>query len=82
MGDRFGGPGNAFRPGAFNTPTYKNIDLRLRKEFPGWRGTSLAVTADLFNAFNWWSYNYNNSGGVSSTANDPRRFQIGMDVNF
>jgi len=82
LGDRFGGPGNPFRPGGFNTPTYKNVDLRLRKEFPGLGRTRLAVTADLFNAFNWWSYNYNNSGGVTSAANDPRRFQIGTEVAF
>jgi len=82
LGDRFGGPGNPFIPGGFNTPTYKNVDLRLRKEFPGLGNTRLAVTADLFNAFNWWSYNYNNTGGVTTTANDPRRFQIGTEVNF
>jgi hypothetical protein len=82
LGERIGNPALPFRPGAFNTPTTKNVDLRLRKEFPALGNARLAVTADLFNAFNWWSYNYNNSGAVTGPANDPRRFQIGTEVAF
>ena len=82
LGDRFGGPSNAFRPGALQPPMYKNLDLRLRKDFPATRGTSLAVSADLFNAFNWWSYSYNNDGTISGPVNDPRRFQVGVELGF
>jgi hypothetical protein len=82
LGERIGNPALPYRPGAFNAPTTKNVDLRLRKAFPGLRGAEVAVTADLFNAFNWWSYNYNNSGAVTGAANDARRFQIGTDLTF
>ncbi len=81
-GDRFGGPGNPFVPGGIETPTFKNVDLRVRKDFPAGGGRRLAVTADLFNAFNWWSYNYNNNGTISGPANDPRRFQLGAELGF
>jgi len=82
LGDRFAGPSNPFRPGGFDAPMYKNVDLRLRKDFPAARGARLAVTADLFNAFNWWSYSYNNDGTISGPVNDPRRFQIGAELGF
>ena len=82
LGDRFGGPANAFRPGGFQPPMYKNLDVRLRKDFPATQGTSLAVSADLFNAFNWWSYSYNNNGTISGPVNDPRRFQLGVELGF
>ena len=38
VGDRFGGPGNPFEPGGFDTPTFKNLDVRLRKDFPAFGG--------------------------------------------
>ena len=82
LGDRFGGPANPFQAGGFDPPMYKNLDLRLRKDFPVTRGTRLGVTADLFNAFNWWSYSYNNNGTISGPINDPRRFQLGAEVGF
>lgn len=82
LGDRFGGPGNPFRAGGFDAPTFKNLDLRLRKDFPAARGARFAVTADLFNAFNWWAYSYNNNGTISGPVNDPRRFQLGVDLGF
>ena len=82
LGDRFGGPANPFQPGGFDPPMYKNLDLRVRKDFAIRQGTYLGVTADLFNAFNWWSYSYNNNGTISGPVNDPRRFQIGAEVGF
>jgi hypothetical protein len=73
-------------PNAF---AYRNLDLRLRKDFFNLRGTRLGVTADLFNAFN-----FNNAGcfdvfdrenaafGVSRcNVSDPRRLQIGAELN-
>jgi hypothetical protein len=82
LGDRFGGPANPFLPGGFDAPMYKNIDLRLRKDFPAGAGMRVSITADLFNAFNWWSYGYNNNGTISGPNNDPRRFQIGAEYTF
>jgi len=82
LGDRFAGPSNPFRPGALQPPMYKNLDVRLRKDFPTMQGTSLAVSADLFNTFNWWSYSYNNNGTISGPVNDPRRFQLGVELGF
>jgi outer membrane receptor protein involved in Fe transport len=81
-GDRFGGPGNPFVPGGIDPPMYKNLDVRLRKDFPTARGTRLGVTAEAFNVFNWWSYSYNNNGTISGPVNDPRRFQLGADLGF
>ena len=75
-------PGNPFRPGGFDAPMYKNIDLRLRKDFPAGRGMRVAVTADLFNAFNWSSYSYNNNGTIGGIVIDPRRFQVGAEYAF
>jgi hypothetical protein len=61
---------------------YKIVDLRLRKDFPAGNGMRVGVTADLFNAFNWSSYSYSNSGGIGGIALDPRRFQIGAEYTF
>jgi len=82
LGDRFAGPTNPFRPGGLQPPMFKNLDLRLRKDFPAMRGTNLSVSADLFNAFNWWSYSYNNNATISGPSNDPRRFQVGVELGF
>jgi outer membrane receptor protein involved in Fe transport len=82
LGDRFGGTGNPFRPGALDPPMFKNLDLRVRKDFPATRGARLGVTLDLFNAFNWWSYSYNNNGTIAGPVNDPRRFQLGAELGF
>jgi hypothetical protein len=82
LGDRFGGTGNPFRPGGFDAPMYKNLDLRLRKDFPAIRGARLGVTADVFNVFNWSSYSYNNNATVAGPVNDPRRFQLGAELGF
>ena len=90
VGDRFGGPSNPFKPGAFDTPTFKNVDLRLRKDFPSFSGTTVAVTADLFNLFNWQnlgSFNTfnpsdSNFGKASGTISDPRHLQIGAEYRF
>jgi hypothetical protein len=70
---------------------YRNVDLRLRKDFIRVRGTGAGVTLDLFNAFN-----YKNVGCYSDTPNtasadygratcalgDAQRFQLGVEYNF
>ena len=96
-GDRFG---LEFEPGGFtperhsfiipNAFAYRNVDLRLRKEFLNLRGSRMGITADLFNAFNWQNYGcYNTSnpsdpnfGTATCMIADPRRLQVGVEYNF
>ncbi len=90
VGDRFGGLTNPFEPGAFDTPTFKNVDLRVRKDFPSFNGMRLAVTVDLFNVFNFQNLgDYNtfsrtdpNFGKARQVIADPRRLQIGAEYKF
>ena len=74
---------------------FRNVDMRLRKDLLGLsQQYRIAVTADLFNAFNftnlgcWEGYkpplpatnaNFGNANCVSS---DARRFQAGLAVDF
>jgi hypothetical protein len=77
------------------TPWFKNVDLRLRKDFPNFGGTHLGVTGDLFNIFNTQnlgcfdetSFNGDgtpnaNFGQGGCTISDPRRFQLGFQYDF
>jgi outer membrane receptor protein involved in Fe transport len=90
VGDRFGGTTNPLKPGGFDTPMFKNLDLRLRKDFPANRGSTVAVTLDLFNVFNWQNlgcYNTGNPtdpnfGQAGCVISDPRRLQLGTEYNF
>jgi hypothetical protein len=89
VGDRFGGPSNPFRAGAYNPPTFVNLDLRLRKEFRV-RNGNLGLSLDFFNALNNQNYGcYNtfspndaNFGVPGCMASDPQRIQVGMDLGF
>jgi hypothetical protein len=95
-GGRFDGN---FDPGGFepdkkgfiipNAFAYRNVDLRLRKEFVNVGGARVGVTADLFNAFNFQNLgcfntsnpndvNFGNAGCVIA---DPRRLQLGLEYN-
>jgi hypothetical protein len=73
-------------PNAF---AYRNVDLRLRKEFLNWRGARVGVAADLFNAFNHQNLgcfntsnpNDANFGNAGCVISDPRRLQIGLEYN-
>jgi Carboxypeptidase regulatory-like domain/TonB dependent receptor/TonB-dependent Receptor Plug Domain len=90
-----------FDPGAFAPPKsafivgkfwrYRNVDVRLRKDFPSVSGRTLAITADLFNAFNFSNYSgYNlptntsdpNFGKPNGVGTDPRRLQLGAELAF
>jgi len=96
VGDRFGNEldptQRPFVPGGFDSPMFKNIDLRLRKDFPRFGRSSVSLTADLFNAFNWQNlgcFNNLNSrigdptfSNAFCTISDPRRFQIGAEYGF
>ena len=88
-GDRFGGTGNPFTPGGFNAPTYKMLDLRLRKDFSFGR-SHVGLTVDGFNVFNTQNLGCYNLGNVNDanfgkagcTISDPRRVQFGLEVGF
>jgi hypothetical protein len=74
-------------PNAF---AYRNVDLRLRKEFVNWGGARLGVAAELFNAFNYQNFgDFNtfnrtdpNFGTARGVISDPRRLQIGLEYNY
>jgi hypothetical protein len=70
---------------------YRRLDLRVRKDFPSISGTTLGVTVDVFNVFNYNNYSgYNlptntsdpNFGKPNGLASDPRRLQLGAELNF
>lgn len=74
---------------------FANLDLRLRKDFPSFGGTRLAVTADLFNVFNADNLGNHDDvflradgtenptfGNARSVVGDPRRFQLGFQYDF
>ncbi|MGH7547879.1 MAG: hypothetical protein ACREMM_06880 [Gemmatimonadales bacterium] len=96
VGDRFNNELDAtqrrFVPGGLETPTFKNVDLRLRKDFPPFGRTTLALTVDLFNALNWQNlgcYDHRNApvgdpifDKAECTISDPRRLQVGTEVSF
>jgi TonB dependent receptor len=76
-------------------PTFKNVDLRLRKDFPNFGGTRLGVTGDLFNVFNTQNLGCFNDtfiqgggaenpdfGTAGCVISDPRRFQLGFQYDF
>ena len=87
---------NHFVAGGFTVPgtfPYRNVDMRLRKDFPrfGRSATAVGVTLDVFNTFNHNNFgsNYNvgdptatNFGQPNAVSTDARRFQLGAEVNF
>lgn len=79
--------------GGFTVPglfPYRRVDLRLRKDFPTVRGTTLGVTLDVFNAFNRNNFGcYNTSrktdpnfGKPGCVVSDARKVQVGAEYNF
>jgi len=72
---------------------YRRVDVRFRKDFPKISGTSLGVTADVFNIFNFSNFgDYPITllpaqktftvGRPRQVISDPRRVQIGVEYNF
>jgi hypothetical protein len=101
---RFGGVRDStYFPNAFVPPqqnffmlggwAYRRVDIRLRKDVPEIRGTTLGVTVDVFNVFNYSNFgDYSISvipdqrtftvGRPNSVVSDPRRVQIGAEYTF
>ena len=89
-------PGGRYVRGGFTPPqadfilpnawAYRTVDVRLRKDFPNISGTTLGVTLDVFNVFNYSNFTYNNfvSGtpSPSDLLSDPRRAQLGVEYSF
>jgi hypothetical protein len=85
----FSPPGENFL--IFGKWAYRRVDLRFRKDFPDIGRTDIGVILDVFNAFN-----YDNFGCFNTPANqedpnfgkpnciisDPRRAQVGVELNF
>ena len=72
---------------------YRRVDIRLRKDFPRISSTSLGVTVDVFNVFNFQNLgDYDISvvpaqhtftvGQPRQVVSDPRRVQIGVEYKF
>jgi outer membrane receptor protein involved in Fe transport len=89
-------PITGYTPGGFTPPqhpfifpgawAYREVDLRLRKDFPNISGTTLSVTVDMFNVFNFNNFSYpDNSNGnpqPNGLLSDPRKTQIGVEYHF
>src|SRR6266853_4379301 len=69
-----------------NAWAYRTVDVRLRKDFPNISGTTLGVTVDVFNVFNYVNLDYPNFNNGNPDPNgllsDGRRAQIGVEYNF
>ena len=69
-----------------NAWAYRTVDVRLRKDFPNISGTTLGVTLDVFNVFNYTNLDYPNFNNGNPDPNgllsDGRRAQIGVEYNF
>ena len=90
-----GTTGNAYERGGFTVPgtfPIRNVDMRLRKDFPtfGRTAAALGLTLDVFNAFNRANYgcystgdrNANNFGDPTCVVTDARRYQLGAELNW
>ncbi|HYT04161.1 MAG TPA: carboxypeptidase regulatory-like domain-containing protein [Gemmatimonadales bacterium] len=89
-------PNSGYVPGGWTPPqypfilpggwAYRDVDFRLRKDFPSISGTTVGVTVDVFNVFNFNNFNYpdNNNGNPAPNGllSDPRRVQLGAEYHF
>jgi hypothetical protein len=93
IGGRFNGTTGVYIPGGFSPPQYpfllpgawafREVDVRLRKDFPRFSRGSMGVTLDVFNLLNTPNYLFDgNNGQPRDLAGDNRRTQIGIDYTF
>jgi hypothetical protein len=72
---------------------YRNVDLRLQKDFKAFASTSIGVVAEVFNAFNFTNYgclsdflgpndSRANLGKPNCVVSLGRREQVGLKINF
>jgi hypothetical protein len=97
---RFGGiPDSTYFRGGF-VPTeynffvlggwaYRRVDVRFRKDLPQMGRSSIGVTLDVFNVFNYMNFGDYDTGFRSATfgqgrqvISDPRRVQLGVEYTF
>jgi len=93
VGSRFNLPNGPYVPGGFSPPqyafivpgawAYRDVDLRLRKDFPGPSGNSWGVVVDVFNVFDFQNFTYF-AGNPTPTGllSDARRTQVGAEYHF
>lgn len=88
-----GTTGNQYERGGFTAPgtfPYQTVDLRLRKDFPGIRGTRVGLTLDAFNVLNHDNFGCFNTGNRDDAnfgdpgcvVSDARRLQFGAEYDF
>lgn len=99
IGSRFNlGSANPYVPGGFTPPHYsfiiprawafRDVDVRLEKDFPTIGADSVGVFLNVFNLFNYQNYGYNVSNSGVGTVNygvpltDPRYIQLGANYHF
>ncbi len=82
-----------YERGGFTVPgsvPYRNVDVKLRKDFPNIGRTTLGLTLDVFNVFNrnnFGCYNTGNPtdpnfGKANCVVSDARRAQLGAEFTF
>jgi hypothetical protein len=84
-----------YTSGGFTVPgtfPYRNVDMRLRKDFPrfGQSATALGITLDVFNTLNRDNFGCYNTGNPTDVnfgkpgcvVSDARRYQLGAELNF
>ncbi|HEV8148708.1 MAG TPA: TonB-dependent receptor, partial [Gemmatimonadales bacterium] len=88
-----GTTGNKYERGGFTVPgtfPYRNVDLKLRKDFPNIGRGALGLTVDIFNVFNRNNFGCFNTGNrddqnfgqPTCVVTDARRAQLGAEINF
>jgi outer membrane receptor protein involved in Fe transport len=85
-------PGGMEPPGQnfliFGKWVYRNVDMKLRKDFPNFGGSTLGVTVEAFNVFNFDNFGcFNTNPGAEfknagCVVTDGRRVQLGAEYNF
>lgn len=86
---------NSVSLGQLRGRTFRRVDLRLRKDFPNFGGATLGVTADVYNVFNFQNVGCYNTQAIDASGNpdpnfgkatcitsDPRKLQLGMQLDF